>query len=89
MEHRPASRSVLVIGIGTGNPKHITIDAIEALRRLDVVFLPDKGAEKTELAALRHEILDLYMDGRPHAKVGYAVPSRRAVSVTSWMTSRP
>lgn len=71
-------RKVLVIGIGTGNPRHITVDAIEALRRLDVVFLPDKGAEKRELAALRHDILARYMDGRPHRIVTYDVPGRRA-----------
>ncbi len=71
------ARTVLVIGIGTGNPKHVTLEAIEALRRLDVVFVPDKGAEKQELAALRHEILRLHTGDRPPRAVTYAVPARR------------
>src|SRR5690554_1588218 len=73
-----ARRKVLVIGIGAGNPKHVTIEAVEAIRRLDVVFVPDKGEEKRELAALRHDILRAHAGERPHRVVPYGVPKRRA-----------
>jgi precorrin-6A synthase len=55
-------RRILVIGIGTGNPEHVTVQAVKALNRLDVVFLLDKGAEKQELLALRREICARYIE---------------------------
>lgn len=72
-----ARRKVLVIGIGAGNPKHVTIEAVEAIHRLDVVFVPDKGEEKRELAALRHEILRAHADNERIRVVSYTVPRRR------------
>ncbi|MDE4174914.1 precorrin-6A synthase (deacetylating) [Phaeobacter sp. PT47_59] len=47
-----------LVGIGTGNPKHLTIEAIEALNGLDLILIPNKGAGKDDLAALRHAICD-------------------------------
>ena len=49
-------RHILVIGIGAGNPDYMTVQAIDALNRVDVFFLPDKGAEKAELRELRETI---------------------------------
>jgi precorrin-6A synthase len=73
-----ARRTVLVIGIGAGNPKHLTIEAVEAIHRLDVVFVPDKGEEKQDLAALRHHILRAHADPGRIRIATYAVPQRRA-----------
>ncbi|WP_165922138.1 precorrin-6A synthase (deacetylating) [Pseudonocardia endophytica] len=50
-------RTVLAIGIGAGDPDHLTLQAVEALGRTDVVFVIDKGDEKDDLRALREEIL--------------------------------
>jgi precorrin-6A synthase len=36
-------RKLLVIGIGAGNPDHMTIEAIEAMNRATVFFIPEKG----------------------------------------------
>lgn len=49
-------RELLVIGIGTGNPDHMTLEGVAALARADIVFVPTKGDEKTELATVRREI---------------------------------
>ncbi len=49
-------RKVLVIGIGPGNPDYLTMQAVDALNRADVLLIPDKGAEKAELRELRAEI---------------------------------
>jgi len=46
----------LVIGIGSGNPDHLTREAVAALNRVDVFLLADKGAAKRDLVALREEI---------------------------------
>ncbi|MFP5070399.1 precorrin-6A synthase (deacetylating) [Pseudonocardia nantongensis] len=51
-------RTVLVIGIGAGDPEHLTLQAVGALQRADVVFVIDKGDAKDDLLALRTEILD-------------------------------
>src|SRR5690606_33062307 len=37
---------ITVIGIGTGNPQHLTLEAIAALEAADIVLVPDKGDEK-------------------------------------------
>ncbi len=36
-------RTLLVVGIGPGHPDQLTVQAVKALRRIDVVFLLDKG----------------------------------------------
>ncbi|MGW2511333.1 precorrin-6A synthase (deacetylating) [Streptomyces scopuliridis] len=50
-------RKIYVIGIGAGDPDQLTVQAVKALRRVDVFFLLDKGAERSDLIGLRHEIL--------------------------------
>ena len=45
-----------LIGIGTGNPDHITLEGVRALQSADLVLIPRKGAEKRDLADLRREI---------------------------------
>ena len=39
-------RTILIVGIGAGNPEFLTLQAISALQRATVVFLPEKGEEK-------------------------------------------
>lgn len=45
-----------VIGIGSGNPDHLTREAVSALNRVDVFLVADKGAAKHDLVQLRQEI---------------------------------
>ncbi len=56
-------RELLVIGIGAGDPEHLTVAAIRALNRVEVFFVVDKGVEKEDLVRLRREICDRYIDG--------------------------
>lgn len=65
-------RSLLAIGIGTGNPEHLTLQAVKALGRVDVVFSFDKGEEKAELSALRRELCERHIAPRPYRWV--AIP---------------
>ncbi len=46
-----------LIGIGTGNPDHVTQQARAELRKASLVLVPRKGAGKEDLADLRHHIL--------------------------------
>ena len=45
-----------LIGIGSGNPDHLTRQAIKALNAADLVLIPRKGATKADLADLRRSI---------------------------------
>ena len=45
-----------LIGIGTGNPDHLTLQAIKALNASDLVLIPRKGETKADLAELRRSI---------------------------------
>ena len=55
-------RRLSIIGIGAGNPDHITVQATKALRALDAVFLIDKGDDKDSLAALRKDLCARYIE---------------------------
>jgi precorrin-6A synthase len=47
---------LFLIGIGTGNPDHLTLQAVKALNAVDLILIPRKGADKADLAELRHAI---------------------------------
>ncbi len=47
---------LLLIGIGTGNPDHLTLQAIKALNSVDLILIPRKGETKADLAELRRSI---------------------------------
>lgn len=53
---RPVT-NLWLIGIGTGNPAHVTLEGMAALREAHAVLIPRKGAGKEDLAHLRHDIL--------------------------------
>ena len=61
-------RKILIIGIGAGNPEYVTVQAINALNRADVFFIPDKGTEKEDLAGLRLEICEQYIRDRTYRR---------------------
>jgi precorrin-6A synthase len=69
-------RDILIIGIGAGNPDHMTLEGIEALNRADVLFIPDKGAEKAGLRALREAICARFIRRRDYRTVPVAIPRR-------------
>jgi precorrin-6A synthase len=73
-------RKVMIIGIGAGNPDFVTIQAIDAMNRVDVFFIPDKGTEKAELGRLRRAIIERYVRERAFRTIAYRVPSRRRES---------
>ncbi|MGE0214025.1 MAG: precorrin-6A synthase (deacetylating) [Parvibaculaceae bacterium] len=70
-------RKVLVIGIGAGNPEHMTVQAIGALNRASVLFIPDKGADKNDLQRVRREICERFIGKPGYRMVDFDVPERR------------
>lgn len=71
-------KTILVIGIGTGSVEHLTLGAVEALNRADVLFVPDKGANKSDLADVRRDIIARYVRQTNPRLIGYVVPRRDA-----------
>ncbi|WP_433296074.1 precorrin-6A synthase (deacetylating) [Actinoplanes sp. CA-030573] len=60
-------RKIYVIGIGAGDPDHLTLQAAKAIGRTDVFFLLDKGEEKESMIELRRRLMKAY--GRPSRRV--------------------
>jgi precorrin-6A synthase len=69
-------RKILIIGIGAGNPDYMTIQAIDALNKVDVFIIPGKGAEKAALRELRTGICARFIKDRAYRFVETAVPQR-------------
>jgi precorrin-6A synthase len=59
-------RTLLAIGIGMGHPDHLTVQAVNALGRVDVVFSFDKGEEKADLVRARRALCERYVAPRPY-----------------------
>ena len=57
-------KTILIIGIGAGDPDYITMQAIKALNRVDVFFLMDKGPAKQKLRALREALCRQHIKDR-------------------------
>src|SRR3954471_7734128 len=87
-------RKIYAIGIGAGDPEHLTVQAIDRLNRVDVFFVLDKGAEKADLVRLRQEILDRFVT-RPGYRVVLAedpprdrTPADYRAAVADWHAAR-
>jgi len=86
-------RRLLVIGIGAGDPAQITVEAIDALNAVDVLFEIERAAEDLTLA--RAEICRRYLQpGRDPRVVRVQEPKRDraaaayAAAVEDWRSRR-
>jgi precorrin-6A synthase len=87
-------RKLYAIGIGAGDPEHLTVQAIDRLNRVDVFFVLDKGDAKADLVRLRQEILDRFVT-RPGYRVVRAedpprdrTPEDYRAAVADWHAAR-
>lgn len=67
---------LLLVGIGTGNPDHLTLQATKALNSADLVMIPRKGETKADLAELRHAICAEVVTNPATRIVGFDLPVR-------------
>src|SRR5688500_3129432 len=67
---------IVVIGIGSGNPEHMTVEAIGALNAAARVLIPRKGEAKADLADLRRAICDRYLTNPVTRIVEFDMPRR-------------
>lgn len=69
--------TVLLIGIGPGGPEYLTMQAVEALRKVDVFFILEKeGRGKEALAEARLRILHTYREPGSYRVVTAPSPPR-------------
>ena len=68
-----------LVGIGSGNPEHLTLEAIRVLANADLILLPRKGDAKTELADLRRDIATNFLKTQPKI-VEFDYPVRDAAT---------
>ncbi len=51
-------KKVYIIGIGPGDPKYLTLEACDLIKKLQYFIIPDKKGEKEHLTLLRERILN-------------------------------
>lgn len=66
-----------LIGIGTGNPDHLTVQAMRAMNEADLILLPRKGSARSGLLDVRRTICDAALT-RPVRVVEFDLPTRDA-----------
>ncbi|HUZ22962.1 MAG TPA: precorrin-6A synthase (deacetylating) [Streptosporangiaceae bacterium] len=69
-------RTISVVGIGAGDPEQVTVQAINTLNAVDVVFMMDKGEQKRQLTDLRRDICERYITNLSYRVVTAADPPR-------------
>ncbi|WP_424210958.1 precorrin-6A synthase (deacetylating) [Streptomyces sp. BI20] len=82
-----------VIGIGAGDPDHLTLQAVKAIGAADAFLILEKGEEKADLTDLRRTLL------AEHARPGHRLvegvdpdrdrtPEKYAPTVDGWRSAR-
>jgi precorrin-6A synthase len=69
-------KQILIIGIGAGDPDHLTHQAVKAMNRADVFFLMDKGPSKGTLIDHRRRLCEQFIEGRAYRFVESDCPER-------------
>jgi precorrin-6A synthase len=68
--------SLSLIGIGCGDPDQLTLAAIRAINAADLILIPRKGEEKSELAELRRVICKDVLSNEKTRIVEFDLPAR-------------
>ena len=71
---------LFLVGIGTGNPDHLTLQAIKALNAADLVLIPNKGPDKSDLASLRQAICAQVISNPAVRIASFDLPKRDAAN---------
>ncbi|GAA3084263.1 precorrin-6A synthase (deacetylating) [Streptosporangium carneum] len=86
-------KRILIVGIGAGDPDHLTLQAVRAIGRADAFLVLDKGEAKHDLVRLRRDMI------RTHAREPYRLVEARdpdrdraapayAAAVEEWRSRR-
>ncbi|MFD2175733.1 precorrin-6A synthase (deacetylating) [Rhodobacter lacus] len=69
-----------LIGIGTGNPGHVTLQAVAAMNAAELILIPLKGADKSDLAGLRRALCAEHLTNPATKVVEFDLPVRDAAT---------
>jgi len=69
-----------LIGIGCGDPEQLTLQAIRAINAADLILIPRKGCEKSDLADLRRTICARVLTNSATRVVEFDLPRRDAAA---------
>ena len=88
-----SSVRVLVIGIGSGQPEHLTGEAVAALNAVDVFLVADKGSARPDLVALRTALCAAVIEHDDYRVVQVPDPDRESAQgyeagVRDWHAAR-
>lgn len=70
-----------LIGIGTGNPDHLTLEAVKSINAQDLILIPQKGEGKSDLAELRREICSEVLSNPDTRLIEFDLPVRDETTV--------
>jgi precorrin-6A synthase len=70
--------TISLIGIGCGDPEQLTLAAVSAINAADLILIPRKGEEKSDLAELRREICARVLTSGKTRLVEFDLPVRDA-----------
>ena len=70
-------KKIYLIGIGPGNPDYLTVQAIEAMKGVDVFFFLEKRKGDEDFLKIRREILERYLDRGTYRVVSARIPKRK------------
>lgn len=71
---------LFLVGIGSGNPAHLTREAAAVLNGADLILIPRKGPGKDDLAGLRRRICDEVLTGGGPRLHEFDLPKRDAAN---------
>ena len=70
--------TISLIGIGCGDPRQLTLAAVDAINAADVILIPRKGEDKSDLAELRREICADVLTSSKTRLIEFDLPARDA-----------
>jgi precorrin-6A synthase len=70
--------TISLIGIGCGDPRQLTLAAVDAINAADVILIPLKGEEKSDLAELRRQICAVVLTSSKPRLIEFDLPERDA-----------
>ena len=70
-------KKIYLIGIGPGTPDYLTVQAIEAMKGVDVFFFLEKRKGDEDFLKIRREILERYLDSGTYRVVSAKIPKRK------------
>ncbi len=73
-------KKIYLIGIGPGDPKYLTVEAIETIKKLNTFLIPVKKGSKEELTHIRKKIIEYCRTDRNFQIIELHFPERKKSS---------